>query len=73
MSLVEDEMHRSNALSAEARRKSNLEHMAEMAQKGAEQRPKVVEETTLEGSVQNVWKKRRGWWSQVLAAKQQKK
>ena len=63
MSLVEDEMRKQNALQAEERRKTEAEHMAEMAQKNTAIKKVVIVEPP-DNSVQGAWKKRAAWWEQ---------
>jgi dihydroxyacetone kinase DhaKLM complex PTS-EIIA-like component DhaM len=72
MSMVEEEMHKYNALQAEERLRTEAEHMAEMAQKNATVK-KVIAAPIVDGSVQGTWKRRAAWWAKVLAVKQQKK
>lgn len=59
MSLREDEMHKQNAQHAEERRKTEIEHMLEMAQKSAAPAPKnPVKYEVIEG----IWAKRIARW-----------
>jgi len=71
MSLVEDECKRQNAIRAEERRLTEIEFMAEQARKSEAVKKIAPVVLTVEVPVQDGWKRRWKWWSQVL--EQQKK